>query len=134
MKGRWRLIGIALVVAGLAHLLFGVAGLAFPRWFFSAVPPWPPLHVGQLQIGGVFDLSMAALFFATARNLKRYLPLAAFVGVIAEWGNALVRIGHIATGTNPATDLLFPVLMLIFGGILVWSVTRRFDPSVGHAA
>ena len=129
MIGRWRLIRVALVVAGLAHFGIGLAGLAFPRWFFSAVPPWPPLHVGQLQIAGVFDLSLAALFLGTARNPTRYFPLAALVGITAEWGHALVRIGHIVTGTNPAADLFLPVLMLIFGGILVWSVTRGLDLS-----
>lgn len=122
MVDRSHLIRIALVVAGLAHLAIGLAGLVFPRWFFSTAPPWPPLHVGQLQIAGVFDLSLAALFLGTARNLKRYLPLTAFVGVTAEWGHALVRIGHIAAGANPMADLFLPMLMLIFGGILAGSV------------
>jgi uncharacterized membrane protein len=120
-----RFLRAVLVLGGLAHLVIGAAGMAFPRWFFSAAPPWPPLHVGQIQIGGIFDLAMAVLFLASARDLARYLPLAVFVGVVAEWGHASVRIGHILAGDNPTADLLLPSLMLVLGGILVWAGTRR---------
>jgi hypothetical protein len=134
MENHKRFLRGVLVVAGLVHCLIGVAGLAFPRWFFSAVPAWPPLHVGQLQIAGVFDLALAALFLGTARDLKRYLPLAALVGVVAEWGHASVRIGHIITGGNPLADVLLPTLMLVFGGILVFAAARDRGLSWGHVA
>ena len=120
-----RFLRAVLVLGGLAHLVIGVAGAAFPRWFFSAAPPWPPLHVGQIQIGGIFDLAMAVLFLGSARDLARYLPLAVFVGVVAEWGHASVRIGHILAGDNPTADLLLPSLMLVLGGIFVWAGTQR---------
>lgn len=69
-----------------AHFVFEIAGLAFPRWFFATVPPWPPLHVGQIQIAGVFDLSMAAAFLIAATDVPRYGALMIVVGVVAEWG------------------------------------------------
>ena len=100
---------------GLAHLAFGIAGTAFPRWFFAAVPLWPPLHVGQIQIGGVFDLALAALLLGATIDLDRYLPLVIPAGVIAECGHALVRIGHVIAGDNPTADLLAPAFMLLFG-------------------
>lgn len=104
-----------LVIFGIAHLLFGIAGVAFPRWFFGAVPPWPPLHVGQIQIAGVFDLALAVLFLGGATDPKRYLPVVIPVGVVADGGHALVRIGHVIAGDNPAADLLAPGFMLAFG-------------------
>ncbi len=54
---------------GVAHFAFGVAGIAFPRWFYATVPPWPPLHVGQIQIAGVFDLAMAVLFASSPKRV-----------------------------------------------------------------
>ena len=92
-------------VWGVAHLAFGIAGAAFPRWFFGAVPPWPPLHVGQIQIAGIFDLAMATAFLMAAADVARYAPLMIAVGIVAEWGHALVRIGHIVAGDDPPADL-----------------------------
>ncbi len=119
------LLRVLFGLAGVVHFSIGVAGLALPRWFFGVAPPWPPLHVGQTQIAGVFDLSMAVLFFGAAQDPKRYLPLAVLVGVVAEWGHALVRVGHILRGTNPVADLFLPILMLSFGAVLVALGTQR---------
>jgi hypothetical protein len=111
---------------GLAHLAFGIAGLAFARRFFAAVPPWPPLHVGQIQIAGIFDLAMAVLFLGALTDLDRYLPLVIPVGVVAEVGHACVRIGHVIAGDNPPDDLLAPSVMLAFGlSLAVIGLKRR---------
>ena len=134
MLERSRVVVLLLVAGGLIHLAIGFAGLVFPRWFFHAAPPWPPMHLGQLQIGGVFDLAMAALFLGAARDLQRYLPLAVVVGVVAELGHALVRIGHIAGGSNPVSDLFLPILMLSFAVILVLVGLRHRSPVARHAA
>lgn len=94
---------------------------------FATVPPWPPLHVGRIQIAGVFDLSMAAGFLIAATDMVRYGTLMIVVGVVAEWGHAVVRIGHIIAGDNPAADLVAAILMLVFGAILVVAgVERRY--------
>lgn len=107
-------------------MAFGVAGVAFPRWFFAAVPPWPPLHVGQIQIAGIFDLALAVLFLGALTDLDRYLPLVIPVGVVAEVGHAGVRIAHVIAGDNPRDDLLAPSMMLLFGVVLaVVGVSRR---------
>jgi hypothetical protein len=119
------LLRVLFGLAGVVHFSIGVAGLALPRWFFDVAPPWPPLHVGQIQIAGIFDLSMGALFFGAARDPRRYLPLAVLVGVVAEWGHALVRIGHILRGSNPVADLFLPILMLSFGALLIALGTQR---------
>ncbi len=134
MLERSRVVVLLLVVGGLVHLAIGFAGLAFPRWFFHAAPPWPPMHVGQIQIAGVFDFSLAALFLGAARDLDRYLPLAVLVGVVAELGHALVRIGHIVGGSNPASDLLLPLLMFSFAVLLVLAGLRRRSLALRHAA
>jgi uncharacterized membrane protein len=119
---------------GVAHVAFGVAGTVFPRWFYATVPPWPPLHVGQIQIAGVFDLALAILFFAAATDLDRYLPIVIPVGVVAECGHALVRIGHVMAGDNPRDDLLAPTFMLLFGIVLlgVGLAARRQSRRVGR--
>ena len=100
---------------GIAHLAFGVAGTAFPRWFYDALPPWPPLHVGQIQIAGIFDLALGVLFLVAATDINRYLPIVVPVGAVAECGHALVRIGHVVAGDDPINDLLAPIIMLLFG-------------------
>jgi hypothetical protein len=120
---------------GVAHLLFGIAGLVFPRWFYGAVPPWPPLHVGQIQIAGVFDLALAALFLGAAANPPRYLPVVVPAGVVAECGHGLVRIGHVVAGDNPPDDLVAPSVMLAFGlYLLAVGVRLRSgsSPGTGH--
>ena len=104
---------------GIAHLAFGVAGTAFPRWFYDALPPWPPLHVGQIQIAGIFDLALGVLFLVAATDINRYLPIVVPVGAIAECGHALVRIGHVVAGDDPINDLLAPIIMLLFGFALL---------------
>ena len=134
MLERSRGVVLLLVAGGLTHLAIGIAGLAFPRWFFNAAPPWPPMHVGQIQIAGVFDLALAALFIGAARDLDRYLALAVFVGVVAELGHALVRIGHIVAGSNPPSDLILPLLMLSFAAILVLAGLRHRSLMLRHAA
>ncbi len=123
-----RFLRVLLWCFGVAHLAFGVAGVAFPTWFYQHVPPWPPLHIGQIQIAGVFDLALAALFLGAATNVLRYLPLVIPVGVVAECGHALVRIGHVIAGDNPPDDLLAPAFMLAFGLVLA-AVGIRARPS-----
>jgi uncharacterized membrane protein len=113
-----RHLRVLLWLFAVAHLVFGIAAVAAPRWFYESVPPWPPLHVGQIQIAGVFDLALAVLFLAGARNLDRYLPVVVSVGVVAELGHALVRICHVVAGDNPPDDLLAPTFMLLFGLLL----------------
>jgi hypothetical protein len=114
---------------GFAHLAFGIAGVAFPRWFFGAVPPWPPLHVGQIQIAGVFDLALAVMFLMAARDVDRYAPLVVPVGAVAEVGHACVRIGHVIAGDNPPDDLAAPGVMLLFGAALVVIGVRAYTAS-----
>jgi uncharacterized membrane protein len=65
-----RFLKVLLLCFGAAHLAFGIAGVAFPTWFHRHVPPWPPLHIGQIQIAGVFDLALAALFLGAATNVR----------------------------------------------------------------
>jgi hypothetical protein len=113
---------------GIAHLAFGIAGLMFPRWFYAALPPWPPLHIGQLQIAGVFDVSLAILFLGGARDPRRYLPVVAPTGAAAELGHAAVRIGHIVAGDNSPADFVGPSAMLAFGVyLIVLTIRRAFD-------
>jgi len=120
---------VLLVLFAVAHLLFGMAGVAFPTRFYATVPPWPPLHVGQIQIAGVFDLALAVLFFVGTRDFDRYLPVVIPVAVVAECGHALVRIGHVIAGDNSPADLVAPAFMLSFGlgllvvGLRVWRQT-----------
>ena len=120
----------ALFVAGaMAHFAIGVCAAVAPRWFFEAVPPWPPLHVGLIQIAAIFDLAMATLFSWAATDPPRFAPIAIAVGVVAEWGHAAVRIGHVVTGDNPATDLFLPFLMVVFGAILLTvGIGSRLQP------
>jgi hypothetical protein len=116
---------------GIAHLLFGIARTALPRWFFGVVPPWPPLHVGQIQIGGIFDLAMSAGFLFAASDIDRYAPLMIPVGVVAEGGHAAVRVGHIIVGDNPPDDLLAPTCMAAFAVYLVAAGTQLRASSKG---
>ncbi len=109
------------LLGGVLHLAIGLLGTLSPRRFFDVAPPWPPLHVGQIQIAGVFDLAMATIFLSAATDVGRFAPLAVLAGVVAEWGHAAVRIGHILAGDNPRSDLFLPVVMLLFGMLLALS-------------
>jgi uncharacterized membrane protein len=113
------------VLWGLGHLVVGIAGTMFPRWFFGAVPPWPPLHIGQIQIAGIFDLSMATVFLGAATDVQRYADLVIPVGVVAEGGHALVRIGHVIAGDNPPADLVLPSVMVAVAVILALARIQR---------
>jgi uncharacterized membrane protein len=114
------------VIAGILHLAFGVAGVLAPRWFFATVPPWPPLHVGQIQIAGIFDLSLATGFLVASHDVARYADVMLAVGVVAEWGHASVRIGHMLVGDNPTADWLGPAGMLVIGALLaIAGIGRR---------
>jgi hypothetical protein len=118
------------LLCGLGHLVVGIAGAACPRWFFDAVPPWPPLHVGQIQIAGVFDLSMATAFLVAATDVQRYAGLVILVGVVGEGGHALVRIGHVIAGDNPPADLVLPSVMVAVAVILaIGGIQRRAQRS-----
>lgn len=129
-----RYLTTALWIAAVVHLAFGVAGIAFPRAFYAILPPWPPLHVGQIQIGGVFDVTLAVLFFVGATDLDRYLPIVVPVGVVAEWGHAWVRIGHVLAGDDPRDDLLAPILMLLFGLALLGMGWATWDARAAYRA
>jgi hypothetical protein len=118
-------LGPFFVIAGVGHLLFGVVGLALPRWFYATVPPWPPLHVGQIQIAGVFDLALATAFLVAAADVDRFAPLMLPVGVVAEWGHAAVRVGHIVAGDNPAADWQGPLTMIVFGAVCLAALVRH---------
>jgi len=120
---------VLFVAGAIAHFAIGVCALAAPRWFFDTVPPWPPLHVGQIQIAAIFDLAMATLFSWAATNPPRFGAIAIAVGVVAEWGHAAVRIGHVVRGDNPTTDLFLPLVMLVFGAILLTvGIRSRLQP------
>jgi len=128
-----RILRVLFVVGGIAHLAFGIAGVAFPRWFFAAVPAWPPLHVGQIQIAGVFDLAMATAFLVAATHVARYGVLMIAAGIVAEWGHALVRIGHVVAGDNPSADLVAPGFMLVFGATLTIAGVERLPLTMTRA-
>jgi hypothetical protein len=48
-----------------------------------------------------------------------YGPLVIPVGVVAECGHGLVRIGHVIAGDDPPDDLVAPAFMLTFGLVLL---------------
>ena len=110
---------------GLGHLVAGVAGTAFPMWFYGVLPPWPPLHVGQMQIAGIFDLAMATAFLVAATDVRRYAGLVIPTGIVAEAGHALVRIGHVIAGDNPPADLVLPSIMMAVAVLLAVAQIQR---------
>lgn len=112
---------VLFLLGGVIHLAMGLFGTLFPRRFFHVAPPWPPLHIGQIQIAGVFDLAMATIFLFAAADVARFGPIAILSGVVAELGHSTVRIGHILAGDNPRSDLFLPVVMLLFGMLLALS-------------
>lgn len=71
-------------------------------------------------------MALAILFLVAATDVDRYLPIIIPVGVVAECGHALVRIGHVLAGDNPRDDLLAPAFMMLFGlGLLGVGMSNR---------
>jgi len=79
-------------------------------------------------------LQRRAALAATVSDIDRYLPIVVPVGVVAECGHALVRMGHVAAGDNPPGDLVAPTVMLLFGMFLLVTgmVAREEDRTAGH--
>jgi hypothetical protein len=121
-----RLLRAVFVVWGAGHLVFGFMALLWPRWFFAAVPPWPPFHAGQIQIAAIFDLTLGTACVVGATDVARFAPLAILVGVVGEVGHAVVRIGHVMAGDNPRDDLALPSLMLGVALFLVAAAAGRW--------
>jgi hypothetical protein len=126
--GGQRGLRLFFIAAGCGHLIFGIAGTAFPRWFFTAAPPWPPLHVGQIQIAGVFDLALATGFLVAASDVEAYANLMLAVGLVADWGHAAVRLAHMVLGDNPRADWPGPVAMLLIGAVCLIAGLPRWAP------
>jgi hypothetical protein len=62
--------------------------------------------------------------------VRRYAALVIPVGVVAEGGHALVRIGHVIAGDNPIADLVLPSVMMAVAVILaIAGIQRGAHPS-----
>jgi hypothetical protein len=81
-------------LAGVTHVLTGLALLAAPAWFFAAIGTFPPFNRHYEGDLGAFILPLGLGLLWSARDLSRYRLLI----VVAAGANLLHAINHIYDG------------------------------------
>jgi hypothetical protein len=112
---------VTVFIAGLAHLLTGIAMLAAPAWFFATIGTFPPFNRHYTGDMGAFQLPLGIGLLIAARAPGRQRLL---IGV-ATLGNVLHTLNHaydaLISRASPAYWLADtgPLLVLTVALILV---------------
>ena len=77
-------------IAGIAHLLVGLAMLLAPMWFFATIGTFPPFNRHYTGDMGAFQLALGVGLLFAARTPARYRLL---IGIAAA-GNLLHMLNH----------------------------------------
>jgi hypothetical protein len=112
---------VVVSLAGLAHLLVGLAMLLAPLWFFTTIGTFPPFNRHYTGDMGAFQLALGAglLFAARAPARQRLL-----IGVAAA-GNLVHMLNHAYDALISRAPLGFwladsgPLLVLTLALLLV---------------
>ena len=81
---------VVVAIAGLTHLLVGLAMLLVPMWFFVTIGTFPPFNRHYTGDMGAFQLALGAGLLVAARTPARQRLLIA----IAAAGNLLHMLNH----------------------------------------
>ncbi len=81
---------VVVVIAGLTHLLVGLAMLLAPMWFFVTIGTFPPFNRHYTGDMGAFQLALGAGLLVAARTPARQRLLIASAAV----GNLLHMLNH----------------------------------------
>ena len=108
-------------IAGLAHLLVGLAILLAPMWFFVTIGTFPPFNRHYTGDMGAFQLALGAGLLFAARTPAHYRLL---IGIAAA-GNLLHMLNHAYDALLSHASLGFwladtgPMLVLTLALLLV---------------
>jgi hypothetical protein len=81
---------VIVAIAGIMHLLVGLAMLLAPMWFFTTIGTFPPFNRHYTGDMGAFQLALGAgLVFAARAPARQRLLIAAAAG-----GNLLHMLNH----------------------------------------
>lgn len=81
---------VVVVIAGITHLLVGLAMLLAPLWFFVMIGTFPPFNRHYTGDMGAFQLALGAGLLVAARTPAQYRLL---IGIAAA-GNLLHMLNH----------------------------------------
>ena len=112
---------IVVAIAGLTHLLVGLAMLLAPMWFFVSIGTFPPFNRHYTGDMGAFQLSLGGGLLIAARTPAQQRLLIA----IATAGNLLHMLNHAYDALLSHASLGFwladtgPMLVLTLALLLV---------------
>ena len=81
---------VIVAIAGILHLLVGLAMLLVPMWFFVMIGTFPPFNRHYTGDMGAFQLALGAGLLFAARTPAHYRLL---IGIVAA-GNLLHMLNH----------------------------------------
>jgi hypothetical protein len=81
---------MVVAIAGITHLLVGLAMLLVPMWFFVTIGTFPPFNRHYTGDMGAFQLALGAGLLFAVRTPARYRLL---IGITAA-GNLLHMLNH----------------------------------------
>jgi hypothetical protein len=112
---------VVVVIAGLTHLLVGLAMLLAPMWFFVTIGTFPPFNRHYTGDMGAFQLALGAGLLVAARTPARQRLLIASAAV----GNLLHMLNHAYDALISRATLAYwladtgPMLVLTLALLLV---------------
>ena len=112
---------VVVAIAGITHLLVGLAMLLAPMWFFTTIGTFPPFNRHYTGDMGAFQLALGAGLLLAARAPAQYRLL---IGIAAA-GNALHMLNHAYDALISRASLGFwladtgPMLVLTLALLLV---------------
>jgi hypothetical protein len=112
---------VIVAIAGITHLLVGLAMLLAPMWFFTTIGTFPPFNRHYTGDMGAFQLTLGAGLLFAARAPAQYRLL---IGIAAA-GNLLHMLNHAYDALISHASLGFwladtgPMLVLTLALVLV---------------
>jgi hypothetical protein len=112
---------VVVAIAGITHLLVGLAMLLAPMWFFTTIGTFPPFNRHYTGDMGAFQLALGAGLLLAARAPAQQRLL---VGIAAA-GNLLHMLNHAYDALISRASLSFwladtgPMLVLTLALLLV---------------
>jgi hypothetical protein len=122
---------VVVFIAGMAHLLTGVAMLAAPAWFFATIGTFPPFNRHYAGDAGAFLLPSALALVWAARDPLRHREL---IAVGAGFSVIHAGVHWRDSGLAPQTLLLVLLAILLVASWVLVQVRSSSGSSSPNAS